>query len=595
MPDLPLSGGEHNAAPAAGLVSSRRSWPGWAAGAALLLLALPAAAALLAYLRTPYAGLRAWYLGLTANLYRADAWSRDFFTPAVYAQGRVLAALALAALAVGVCWALLSIRSWHRRPVFLAETKPPRLLTRADAPWLAGVLLPAAALWAWGATQLPPAYDEVFSAVYSAGSGSGFVAWSYYMLPNNHVLFNVLNGGLLGKLAPGAGLVLTGRALSGLAYAGTLAVVFRLGAGLSGRRWVGAGLAGLVGLQFSLWGFGFQARGYALYALLHWLALATLLAYWRRPVRRWRWLNAAAVAAGYATVPTFLFYHAAQLLAAGATQLRQRRPDAAFWAAQAGALAVAGAFYLPVLLFSGLKSLTGNAYVRPAAGGLPAFAAHAWPDLKSYATYCFGQTGLDPWPAYALTLLPLALLAWPRWRPLGGLYLAWLLTLLAGTLALRHVVFHRNLLALFSFALVLAPLTVGLLLGRWRAGAGWVGAAALSLWLALGFAQHNPVREPFALYYYDLPAAHERARQRLARLPPGAAVAFTEEAFYPYYLHRQAGNAAAHPAQRPAPDAAYYISAPNDSLAAAFRGRYAPADTVGEFTLWRRRAPGGLP
>ena len=97
MPDLPLSGGEHNAAPAAGLVSSRRSWPGWAVGAALLLLALSAAAALLAYLRTPYAGLRAWYLGLTANLYRADTWSRDFFTPAVYAQGRMLAALALAA------------------------------------------------------------------------------------------------------------------------------------------------------------------------------------------------------------------------------------------------------------------------------------------------------------------------------------------------------------------------------------------------------------------------------------------------------------------------------------------------------------------
>ena len=106
MPDLPLSGGEHNAAPAAGLVSSRRSWPGWAAGAALLLLALPAAAARhMAYLRTPYAGLRAWYLGLTANLYRADAWSRDFFTSAVYAQGRMLAALALAA---GAGWSAVA-------------------------------------------------------------------------------------------------------------------------------------------------------------------------------------------------------------------------------------------------------------------------------------------------------------------------------------------------------------------------------------------------------------------------------------------------------------------------------------------------------
>jgi len=71
---------------------------------------------------------------------------------------------------------------------------------RADWPWLAGVLMLGAGLWAWGATQVPPAYDEVFSAVYCAGNESLLATWSYYILPNNHVLFNLLNGGLFGWL-----------------------------------------------------------------------------------------------------------------------------------------------------------------------------------------------------------------------------------------------------------------------------------------------------------------------------------------------------------------------------------------------------------
>ena len=71
-----------------------------------------------------------------------------------------------------------------------------------------------------------------------------------------------------------------------------------------------------------------------------------------------------AVAAGYVVVPAFLFYHAAQLLAGAAVQLR-RRFDGWFWGCQAGALALVGAFYLPAMGFSGLGALAANPYVRP--------------------------------------------------------------------------------------------------------------------------------------------------------------------------------------------------------------------------------------
>lgn len=571
------------AAPAPGPTPPQRAGWGRVAEAALLLAVM---ALLLAYLLTPYPALRDWYLRRTPYLYRAAAWPQDFFTPAVKARGNLLAALALVAL-VGV-----GAYGWWARPRQPDATAPPlRLLSRADRPWLAGLLLLAAGLWAWGATQVPPAYDEVFSAVYCAGNESLLATWSYYMLPNNHVLFNLLNGGLFGWPHRLPWLVPTGRLLSGLAYAGTLAVVYRLVAGLTGRRGVGALLAVLAGLQFSLWGFGFQARGYALYALLHWVAVGTLLAHWRQPRQnKWLIINMLAVAAGYAVVPTFLFYHAAQLLAGAAVQLRQRRFDGRFWRCQVGALALAGAFYLPIIGFSGLAALAANPYVRPFGGSLAEFIVKAWPDVKSYAPYAFGEIGLGPWPAYILILLPLTLLAHRRYWQLGLLYLAWLLAVAGGTLGLRHVIFHRNLLAFFSLAVVLAPLTVGAWLGRWRPWAGLAGALVVLGGVGLGFVRHNPVREPLALYYFDLPAGFDAARQRLAKLPGGAAsVAFSEESFYPYFLYRRAGHLAPHPAQRPAPAANYFITAPNDALPPALAGRYQPVDTVGTYRLWRRQ------
>lgn len=549
--------------------------------AAAIGLLLTAAGAGVAYLLAPYAVLRNWYLGLTPHMYRAAAWPTAFFTPAVKMQGNWLVLVALA----GLLGTALAHWRWPQ-PVLPA---PRHRWGRADAPWLALLLVLAASLWGWGAVQMLPAYDEVFSAVYCAGSGSVLVAGSYYMLPNNHVLFNVLNGALFGPWLAAPGLLWAGRGLSGLAYAGTLVVVYRLGAGWAGRRWAGAGLAGLAAVQFSLWGFGIQARGYALYALLHWVALAGALAYWRQPRRRAALrVQAGAVALGYVAVPTFLFFHAALLLVGAVEQVRQRRVDGLFWRFQAGSVGLAGLLYGPLLGFSGLAALTANAYVRPAAEGWGAFVVGAWPVLRTYATYCFGEVGWGPWPAYGLALLPLALLAARPHRRLGLVYLAWVLVLLAATLGLRRVVFHRNALALFSLALVLGPLAVGVWLGRWRRWAGIAGALLLGTALAVNFAWHNPVQQAANLYFYDLPGSYQAARQRLDKLPAGASVTFSEGSFYPYWLYLQAGGQAPHPAQPPRQATDYYLTTPSEALPPALAPHYLPQDTVAEYCLWRR-------
>jgi len=574
-------------------------WARWGAG----VLAFVLAAGALAYLLTPYATLRDWYLARTPNLYRAATWPRYFFTPVAKTQGNWFCLGGLVLLVVGLVW--WTLPRW--RPAFLLkepladyppEPKSP-LLARADWPYLAGLLVVAAGLWGWGATQLPPAYDEVFSAVYSAGSGSVFVAWSYYMLPNNHLLFNVLNAGFFGWLGQPTVLLTTGRLLSGLAYVATVSVIYRTLLGLTGSRILAAGLALLAALQYAIWGFGSQARGYALYALMHWLAVASLLGYWQRPTAGRRWGNAMAVAIGYATVPTFLFYHVAQLLAVAIVQLRRRRLDGQFWWAQAHALGATYWFYLPALCFSGLKALSDNQYVRPHHGPLAEFVVKYWPKFLNYATYCFGYGGPDYGLSYALVLVPLVLLVWPRpaatagqnwpWRRLALLYAFWLLVLVAGTLKLHLLLFSRNLLALFSVALVLGLLAPGLLLSRWRRWAGIAVVAGLDLWLGVRFMRHNPVQDPSALYNSKVLRDYQLGLKRVATLPPTGTRAFSEESFYPYFLSQQAGYWAPHPAHRPVA-ADYFITAPNDRLPRQLAPRYQPVDTVGGYRLHQRLA-----
>ncbi|MGI4864936.1 MAG: hypothetical protein ACRYFZ_13510 [Janthinobacterium lividum] len=411
-----------------------------------------------------------------------------------------------------------------------------------------------------------------------------------------------MNKVLFGWWVPFTSLLLTGRVLSGLAYVATVGVIYRTLVGLLRQRPLAAGLALLAAVQYSLWGFGSQARGYALYGLMHWLAIATLLGYWQRSAPSRRWGNAVAVAVGYATVPTFLFYHVAQLLAAASVQLRRRQLDGQFWWAQANALGVVYWFYLPALCFSGLKALSANPYVRPHHGPLLAFVGKAWPHFREYATYCFGTAGLSSGVGYALALLPLVLLGWPRpagrawpWRRLAVLYALWLVVLATSTLALQLLVFPRNLLGLFSLMLVFGLLALGILLSCWRRWAGVGAPLVVGLWIGGRFIRNNPVKDPSSLYNSKVLSDYQLGLKRIAALPQGGTYAFSEESFYPYFLSQRAGRPALHPAHRPVVAADYFITAPNDRLPANSLAAYAPVDTVGGYRLYRHQPGNSKP
>lgn len=540
-----------------------------------------------AYLLTPYQALLRWYLGLNDCFYRAESWPQRFFTPAVKSQGNLLALLALALCSVGLGFLLYR---WRRTPTPLPALPWPRL-ARPDALYLLGLLGAASGLWWWGNGRVVRGPDEVFSALYCAPLPP-FQTVAYYMLPNNHLLFNVLNGTLFGWHPD---LVQTGRLLSGAAYLATVASVYGWFRGLAGHRLLAALVALAAALQFPLWGFGFQARGYALYALAHWGAFIGLFGYLRDRRGGWLLLNAGCCAVGYAAVPTFLFFHLAQLAFGGLYQWQRRALDWRFWRYQAGALLAVYLFYLPALGFSGLAALTSNEYVRPTSATLGGFLPAFGHDLHDFMKYCFSNAKLGVPLSEGLSLLPLLLL-WARrdtaWFAYGLFYALLLAVAVGLMLGMRHSINQRNLVGHCSLALALVPATLYWLLGQlpahWRRPRWQLGGTVLVL-LVLGrqFVRASPVKYPESLYLSDNDRAYRAITAGLLPIRAGQRVAYSWESFYVYYVGQRRGLRGYLTCTPPLAD--YYIVLPTEQLPTAAAPRYELLTKGPEFALYRRK------
>lgn len=556
---------------------------------------LGVAAGALAYVLTPYAGLARGYERAFGPFYRQAFWTTDFFTPVVKQQGNAWCGLAAALSLAAAAWLM------RARPVL-----PPRQ-SRASPPsdpirWV--VLAAAGGLWVWVNQLLPVAYDEAFSAWHTAARPAG-LAWSYYMLPNNHVLHNLLNAALGGWWAPD--LVLTGRLLAGAAYLATVALLY--GALRRGELAVPlppilAGLGALViATQGPLWGFGAQNRGYALLALAHWGAALGVLAATRRPAGRGAVGCAVGCAVGYAVLPTFLYFHVAVVVFAAGSQAIRRHLDGRFWCWQAAAGLAVLLFYLPALAFSGAGAFTHNPYVEPTASSVGAFLPAALPTLPTYLDYGFPALWPDhPLGRWLLLVPALLLLAAPgvRRRAPGltgaaGLYALALVAAVGLALLFRRLPFHRNLIGQLSLGLALLVGGAATLLGPGRTGERWsrrraVGLAAGLLGLLGWQVVAWPALLPQQLYYTDVPTAAQTAHATLNRLLPGGRVAFSDESFYAAAFARSPARAlrAALPGA-PDPAADYYLSALTEAAPAWVLGAgFVRADTVAETVIWRR-------
>ncbi len=140
------------------------------------------------YIFSGYDSLVKWYIGLNDCFYKKETWANDFFTPHVKESGNVYCIIALLLSVAGTGFILKRIKktSWQLRQ---------DLIIRIGA-WdvlCAGICLAViTGFWLWGWPQALPSSDEIFSASNCAGIHP-FQTISYYMLPNNHIFFNLLN------------------------------------------------------------------------------------------------------------------------------------------------------------------------------------------------------------------------------------------------------------------------------------------------------------------------------------------------------------------------------------------------------------------
>ena len=362
-----------------------------------------------------------------------------------------------------------------------ALARPVRQLGRAERLLAAGLLLAVLGARLYYALYYPLSLDEIASYDYFVRPGAAATV-SYYALPNNHLLPNLLVG-LLHGLAPGAPAALALRLLPTLLGALTLPLVYALGLRYLrfGVATLGLGLYWLspLGVYYAVAGRGYA---WALTAALAGLfATAELLRPGvRRPTRQLAWavFGLSAVLGLYA-VPTHLYavlgLGLALLLGAarGPARLRGLRL-AQLVVATLSTAAVAVVLYAPVGAVSGWPALLANPYV----------ARHAWPEFRVHigdflvgtATELLGQRGLSA-AAYGLvlTLAPLALRAGRL--PASTRRVGWLLWLQLGLwlpLVLGQHVYppaRTLLLVLLAFFLLVALSGQAL----WRGLAGWAG------------------------------------------------------------------------------------------------------------------------
>ena len=207
------------------------------------------------YWNSTYEQLIQFYKSLNSTFYNASIWSDKFFTATVKQQGNWWCLIALIA---AIVWTVLVRKS---KPFVL-----PKLSLKKNSLIIYSIIIIIGTALSYIANvHLRHGTDEIFSA-YNFASLPAFQCLSYYALPNNHILFNFLNG--INKFWCDD-LVITGRIFSLICYVLTLCITWNFM-----QKWIQSILLRsfallLLAVQLPVWGFSSQARGYEFLLLLN--------------------------------------------------------------------------------------------------------------------------------------------------------------------------------------------------------------------------------------------------------------------------------------------------------------------------------------
>ncbi len=466
-----------------------------------------------------------FYKGLNPNLYKVKVWEHIFFTPAVKTQGNWWC---LTALVASIGWAVIVWRS--KWPGF-----PKLTLKKNTVLVYAGIALAGIALSVAANLHTKYGTDEVFSALNFASLPS-FQCFSFYPLPNNHILFNVING--INSLWH-FDLVESGRILSLICYVIVLCSSWFFLQKWIRSNWIRSLSLLVLALQFPAWGFSGQARGYELLLLLSLLSLITFWQYWFEKENYLLPFHIIFNVAGILTVPSYLYWWAGLVIASLLIMLWEKRIDRSYIKAS-----VTGAFmtvlvFLPLLSFSGIASLNSNVYVRPRNANL-------WDLIKDISDNIYFKGLFDEWFSFgsstfligiACVLCPLLMFFYPphnkKYRAMGILYFSMMSAFCLMTAIMLRVPFNRIMIAhgFVSLMFVLIMLMTLVKSRLARMAFGFVLSAGI-----LYSAYINFNRIPVNLYYFDNNSYCNKLSESKTLFRPGCTVYLDDECFYWQYI-----------------------------------------------------------
>lgn len=496
------------------------------------------------YLLHSHTELKADYLTLNPCMYRQPLWELGFFMGATKRVGNLFAMVGIVSAAVLIIWVIRNRKKLALDPVAM------RLSNELRLP-LTILLVITIGIWTWGFVTSVPAYDEVFSAVNCANVHPSQTV-AFYMLPNNHILYNLVNNLVF---HPVVDKVLTGRIISGICHLLLAVILYYWLFKKLGNRWFALLYTTLLLLQFPVWGFSFQGRGYAPYLLCAYLSAISLEAYLAKESRNWLAVHALSVIAGFCIMPSFLFWFAAVSLYVLGYSIWYRKPGFRLLKAYVIAGVCVYFFYLPGITYSGMDAFTENPYVKMLDISLSDFWREYRGKHNSTIQYSFGGD-VDAFN-YVYTLLfylpiaaiPLLIRGHFRFVVVFNVLLWLTFTLLQ--LKFRHYPFMRNMIAHVSFSLVALLLSLHFML-QWigeRIRFKWILPAGISLFClaaALHFVRFMNGHVHDSLYMYEAKSGYELPMKTIKRIPKDAEVWCSDQSFYLQYLLQRRGTDAAH-------------------------------------------------
>ncbi len=459
-------------------------------------------------------------------------------------------------------------------------------VTNLRSYWPVAVLLvPAISLWCYAQQQTGITGDEIFSATFCAGT-SLFRTWSYYMLPNNHIFFNLLNNVLSSLLHTDA--VITGRAISFLSYVGMLCVAYVWMVRQTGNKWLSVVMTLPLALQLSTFLLAQEGRGYELQLFFAWGAFAALFSYVLSAGKAsLRWFVIASMA-GFACVPTYLYIFFSQMLFIACIQLYNRKVDIQLCLHAGIVIAGTYLFYLPALCFSGVDAFVHNEYVQSGNKDYTAFLPDFYVSLKMYVNAITSSLiEQDHYIHLVLFLLPVLLLFSHKKadRLISLFYI--LLWLGWGVLIfkMQRMPFIRNMVLHYSFSLAIIVYTfytmVSAVVARIRQSAlrNWLVAGVVTVpVILLCINQYNWCVLP--RNFSEEVTTNQHVRTELAAIGKSSTIAVSEWSVFYYYFGNKDGYKVT---LCPSGTEDYYIHYKDEPM---------PANMASRFTLLKHTAEG---